>query len=156
MLRPTGCIVWRTHQHEETNDTTSTQQILYAVVYVYTLAIWTLKASIVFLYARLFLLNDTIFRLSIYASAFIGTSICLATFIVFATACQPLTFFWTRFEPDAEGFCIDIGTSFIGIAFVNVFLDFFLLAIPIPRVLLLQMTARKKFIVIASLLLGIL
>lgn len=129
------------------------------LAFVYAAAAWTLKASIVFLYVRLFPLNDTLFRIGIYTMAVLGTGICIASMVVLAVACQPVSYFWDRFDDataGSTGQCIDIGCMFIGLASVNVFLDFLLLTIPIPRILKLQMTARKKLVVITSLLLGIL
>lgn len=137
--------------------------MLFVLAFVYNAAAWTLKASIVFLYVRLFPLNDTLFRVGIYSMAVVGTGICIASMIVLVVACQPISYFWGRFDTatrmttsDSAPKCIDIGIMFITLASINVSLDFFLLAIPMPRILKLQMTARKKIVVITSLLLGIL
>lgn len=141
------------------------KQILFVLAFVYAAAAWTLKASILFLYVRLFPLNDMLFRIGIYTMAVLSMGICIASMVVLALACQPVSYFWGRFDDPttmtaataaSTGRCIDIGCMFIGLASINVFLDFLLLAIPIPRILKLQMTARKKLVVITSLLLGIL
>lgn len=130
--------------------------MLYILAIVYTLAAWFLKASIVFLYVRLFPLNDTFFRIGIYMTAFVGTAFCVASIIVLIAACSPISAFWNQFDGTSAGQCIDIDTTFIALASINVVIDFFLLALPIPRIIKLQMTIRKKIIVITSLFLGIL
>lgn len=123
---------------------------------VYAPAVWALKASIIFLYIRLFPLNDNMFRIGIYSVSIITTAMCISSVAILLAACRPVSFFWDRFEANSTGQCLNINSMFIAFASINVFLDFLLLAIPIPRILKLQMTTKKKIIVIASLFLGIL
>ena len=66
-----------------------------------------------------------------------------------------MSFYWTRFAGNTEGTCpLDVGTFFVVLAIINVFLDAFILAIPIPQVVRLQMSTRKKISICGLMLLG--
>jgi hypothetical protein len=70
-----------------------------------------------------------------------------------ANACKPVSFFWNQFI-GAEGKCIDINAFFLALGIMNMLVDVVVLVVPIPRILALNMTARKKWGVSGILLLG--
>lgn len=115
-----------------------------------------IKASIILLYVRVFSTTNKAFRLCIYFASFLTVALAVTFIVVILAACQPMEFFWTRYDGRSEGTCIDLGSFFVAFSIFNVSLDVFLLVLPIRQVLKLHMSARKKIIVCALMLLGIL
>lgn len=70
-----------------------------------------------------------------------------------ANACRPLSFYWNQFVGE-EGKCIDINTFYLALAIINMVNDVIVLLIPIPQILKLQMSGRKKAAVCSIMLLG--
>lgn len=131
-------------------------QYLFALGIVYSLAAMTIKLSIILLYVRVFSTANNTFRRCIYAASFLTVALSVTFIIVILAACQPMEFFWTKYDGVSEGTCIDLGSFFVAFSIFNVSVDVFLLVLPIPLVLKLHMSARKKLIVCALMMLGIL
>lgn len=134
----------------------SNVQYLFALGIVYSLAAMAIKLSIILLYIRVFSTSNTAFRRCIYTASFLSVALSVTFIIVILAACQPLEFFWTQYDGVSEGTCIDISSFFVAFSIFNVSLDVFLLVLPIPMVLKLHMSVRKKLIVCALMMLGIL
>lgn len=131
-------------------------QYLFALGIIYSLAAMAIKLSIILLYIRVFSTANTTFRRSIYAGFIFTVSLCVTFIVVILAACQPMEFFWTQYDGISEGTCINISSFFVAFSIFNVSLDVFLLILPIPMVLKLHMSVRKKLIVCALMMLGIL
>ncbi|KAL1849680.1 hypothetical protein Daus18300_013181 [Diaporthe australafricana] len=138
-----------------TEEVVETSMYLFALGIVYTLAAMSIKTSIILLYIRVFSTTNKIFRLSIYLASVLTACLAITFIVVILAACQPMQFFWTRYDGISEGTCIDLGSFFVAFSIFNVSLDVFLLVLPIPQVLKLHMSARKKWIVCALMMLGI-
>lgn len=131
-------------------------QLMWALSINYAAAVWAIKLSILLLYVRLFRIDDKSFRYLIYFGIFATSALALSAILALLFACEPISFFWTSFRGDTDGYYrLNIDELYISVAVVNLLLDLYLLAIPVPRVLRLQMSPRKKFIVCSSLFLGI-
>lgn len=131
-------------------------QYLFALGIVYTLAAMSIKTSIILLYIRVFSTTNKVFRVCIYIASVLTVCLAVTFIVVILAACQPMQFFWTRYDGTSEGTCINLGSFFVAFSIFNVSLDVFLLVLPIPQVLKLHMSARKKVIVCALMMLGIL
>lgn len=131
-------------------------QYLFALGIIYSLAAMTIKMSIILLYVRVFSTANTGFRRCIFAAEFFTMALSVTFIVVILAACKPMEFFWTRFDGVSEGTCIDISSFFVAFSIFNVSVDVFLLILPIPMVLKLHMSVRKKLIVCALMMLGIL
>lgn len=130
---------------------------MWALSLNYAAAVWAIKLSILLLYVRLFRVDSRSFRLLVYFGIFATSALSLSAVVALLVACQPLQYFWMQFHDPDAGYCrLNINMLYMTIAIINLLLDFYLLALPIPRVLRLQMSPRKKFIVCSSLFLGIL
>ncbi|KAI3392592.1 hypothetical protein diail_5466 [Diaporthe ilicicola] len=138
-----------------TEQVIETSMYLFALAITYTLAAMFIKTSIILLYIRVFSTTNKGFRLCIYFASFMTGCLAVTFIVVILSACQPMQFFWTKFDGTSEGTCIDVSSFFIAFSIFNVSLDVFLLVLPIPQVLKLHMSARKKMIVCALMLLGI-
>ncbi|KAK2611667.1 hypothetical protein N8I77_004997 [Diaporthe amygdali] len=139
----------------KTEQVVETSMDLFALGIIYTLAAMFIKASIILLYVRVFSTTNKAFRLCIYFASFLTVALAVTFIVVILAACQPMEFFWTRYDGHSEGTCIDLGSFFVAFSIFNVSLDVFLLVLPIRQVLKLHMSARKKIIVCALMLLGI-
>lgn len=130
---------------------------MWALSVNYALAVWAIKISILLLYIRLFRLDNKVFRGFIFFGIFATSALSLAAIVSLLSICRPMHYFWTQFYRGSTGICRgNLGTLYLMTATINVVLDVYLLALPIPRVLTLQMSPRKKVIVCASLFFGIL
>lgn len=137
----------------DVTDLVTMYQILYAYTYIYAAAVATTKLSILLFYGRIFKYDGRWWQIVLAISFFLTLSIPLIIWITMANACKPVSFFWNQFI-GAEGKCIDINAFFLALGIMNMLVDVVVLVVPIPRILALNMTARKKWGVSGILLLG--
>ncbi|KAL2274803.1 hypothetical protein FJTKL_02707 [Diaporthe vaccinii] len=138
-----------------TEEVVETSLYLFALGIIYSLAAMAIKMSIILLYVRVFSTANTVFRRCIFTAEFLTMALSVIFIVVILAACRPMQFFWTRFDGVSEGTCIDISSFFVAFSIFNVSVDVFLLILPIPMVLKLHMSVRKKLIVCALMMLGI-
>lgn len=122
-----------------------------------SMSIGATKSSILLLYVRIFGLSNRAFKVLVYVGAFLSVGCALATSLMLVATCRPTSYFWTQFGPDAvRGSCGNTGASIFAVGVINLFLDFYLLAIPIPQILGLNMPRRKKIVLCGLILIGVL
>ncbi|KAI4600166.1 hypothetical protein KJ359_001268 [Pestalotiopsis sp. 9143b] len=119
------------------------------------------KVSILLLYRRLFYISETrkVEESKPFVVAFWGASFFTGVYpfimwIVMATACRPLSFYWRQYEGATDGKCIQVLTFYLAFGIVNMINDIIVLVVPIPRISRLQMNKRKKASVAGIMLLG--
>lgn len=131
-------------------------QLMWALSLNYALAVWAIKLSILLLYVRLFRVDSKTFRFLIYFGMFATSALSFSAVVALIVSCQPLSYFWTQYDGVSPGHCgLDVDQLYLAIAVINMCLDLYLLVLPIPRVMRLQMSPRRKLVVCASLFLGI-
>lgn len=131
-------------------------QLMWALSLNYALAVWAIKLSILLLYVRLFRVDSKSFRFLIYFGIFATSALSFSAAVSLVLICQPLSYFWNQFDGVSSGYCrLNINHLYLAIAVINLCLDLYLLVLPIPRVMRLQMSPRRKLVVCASLFLGI-
>jgi len=70
-------------------------------------------------------------------------------------ACSPISYYWNQyFVADAKGSCINVNLFFLIAGIINMLIDVSILSIPIPKILKLQMSRRRKITVMGIMLLG--
>ncbi|TRX97265.1 hypothetical protein FHL15_002059 [Xylaria flabelliformis] len=111
------------------------------------------RLSILLFYRRLFERGSTWFHIRLGFAAFFTTGYLLSIWAVAAALCNPVEFFWTKFL-GATGTCLDINASFLSLTVLNLVADLLVLVVPIPEILALQMTRKKKIGVCGVMLLG--
>jgi len=115
------------------------------------------KISIVLLYLRIF--PKEISRRFTYISwAVIAALIVygLAFIIYFALECQPVSFFWNSWDGEHEGQCSDFQLAAYINGGANIFFDLVVFAMPIPKLLKLQVRdKRRKFGAILTFTIGL-
>ncbi|KAK2000545.1 hypothetical protein LX36DRAFT_571998 [Colletotrichum falcatum] len=129
------------------------EHILYVYTLVYGSACAAIKISILLFYQRIFITTATSFRISMIVGYFLSISFPIIILITMANACKPVSFYWNEFVGE-KGECIDINKFYLAMGIFNMFTDIVLLLIPIPQILGLQMSARRKLAVCSILLLG--
>ncbi|KAF3001713.1 hypothetical protein E8E14_002650 [Neopestalotiopsis sp. 37M] len=137
------------------SDLSMASKLLFAYTYIFAAAVTFTKLSILLLYKRIFVTGALSFSICLWTAGVITCLYPLTLAIGMANCCKPVSFYWTRFAGNTEGTCpLDVGTFFVVLAIINVFLDAFILAIPIPQVVRLQMSTRKKISICGLMLLG--
>ncbi|KAK0376062.1 hypothetical protein CLIM01_06585 [Colletotrichum limetticola] len=137
-------------------DLTQVFKILYAYTFIYGTACAATKISILLFYQRIFLLStasSSSFKFSLIAGYVLSIAYPIIIWTTMANACRPLSFYWNQFVGE-QGRCIDINSFYLALAIINMVNDIIVLLIPIPQILKLQMSGRKKAAVCSIMLLG--
>jgi hypothetical protein len=132
-------------------------QDFYIEQYIYQVVIVATKISIVLLYLRIFP-KEVSMRFQyiswgvIAALLAYGISFC----IYFAVQCRPISYFWHQWDGEHEGVCLDIQANVFANSAFNIFFDFVVLLLPIPKLMALQVReTRRKVGVILTFLVGV-
>ncbi|KAF4838616.1 Satratoxin biosynthesis SC1 cluster protein 4 [Colletotrichum tropicale] len=128
-------------------------KILYAYTFVYGTACAATKISILLFYQRVFISRVPSFRLSLITGYFLSIAYPIVIWGTMGNACKPLHFYWDQFI-GAQGTCIDLNTFYLALGIINMINDIIVLLLPIPQILKLQMSGRKKLAVCSIMLLG--
>ncbi|KAF6833835.1 CFEM domain-containing protein (integral membrane protein) [Colletotrichum plurivorum] len=128
-------------------------KLMLVVEIMYVLAIAAAKSSILFFYCRIF--PDRRFRNAVWAVQIVNALVALSFLIVFCAQCQPFSYFWTQWDGEHEGKCIDFATGGLVHLALHVAIDLAMLVLPITQIYSLQMDARRKAGVMAMFLTGI-
>lgn len=106
------------------------------------------------LYNRIFQARN--FRILIWVAMGIVSAYGLAFLLVFALQCKPPSYSWLDWSQGTELECLNIADMSWAMAAFNIFLDIVVIVIPIPQLLSLQLSWRKKLQVTALFCLGFL
>lgn len=68
----------------------------------------------------------------------------LTFLFAFAFQCSPISFNWTGWDGEHEGKCVQTNTLVVTAAALNIVLDAWVIALPLPRVLKLQASITTK------------
>ncbi|OBR14431.1 Pth11-like integral membrane protein [Colletotrichum higginsianum IMI 349063] len=128
-------------------------KILYAYTFVYGSACAATKISILLFYQRIFVSNIPSFKISLILGYFLSITYPIVIWATMGNACKPLPFYWNQFVGE-QGTCLDLNTFYLALGIINMINDIIVLVIPIPQVLKLQMSGRRKLAVCSIMLLG--
>ncbi|KAI0476617.1 hypothetical protein GGR56DRAFT_483397 [Xylariaceae sp. FL0804] len=131
-------------------------KLAYVYSFVWGVTVCVTKLAVIFLYRRIFGERNKAFKIWLYVMTVLCVGLTIAVIITNATICVPLSFFWSQFEPDAEGKCGDDGLFLLVSGVINVAIDVALVVTPIPMILALKMSVKKKASVCGIMLLGVL
>lgn len=90
----------------------------------------------------------------LYGLMFITMSYVVTVIVCMATMCSPLSYYWRRFNDGAQGTCNNDALFLLASGSIDAFLNLAVLITPIPVIVRLEMTAKKKACVCAIMLLG--
>ncbi|ORY00952.1 hypothetical protein BCR34DRAFT_101650 [Clohesyomyces aquaticus] len=120
----------------------------------YNICTPTIKLSILALYSRIFHRTQTWFTPTLYVTALF---VLLTTFpqcFTYIFKCVPISSLWEDPRPRAKVYCINFQAVIVSFGIINILTDWWILALPIPVVMNLQMERRTKWSVCALFLLG--
>lgn len=120
-------------------------RFFYIEEYIYNVCIYLAKVSIVLLYVRVFPRSTGhTFNNLCWITLGAMTCWCLGFILYFPFQCQPISYVWTEWDGLHEGTCTNFQhATYVNSAF-NIFFDFVLLGLPIPRLASLQVVDKKR------------
>lgn len=112
------------------------------------------KPSILAFYLRIFPSDN--FRRSCLSVISLTVLSTVAFLVVTLFHCYPISYNWNGWKKESEGKCTNLNAQTYATAAMNIVLDFCVLLLPIPWLLKLQVSLRKKINLILMFSLGIL
>ena len=111
---------------------------------------FSIKASILYLYHRVFFVSRRFTRILWAVGLFVGAYSGIQT-VAPVIQCVPLSMVW---DSHVKGHCLNVGLAATILAAFNVLTDVFILVLPMPLLWRLQMEFREKLPIIGMFLLG--
>ena len=125
-------------------------KILFALELVYGVGITLIRISVVLFYHRIFG-RERKFRIALWCTGGMLIAWFIAISAVSIFQCSPVQKQWDYTLP---GHCLSFYGTFIGVTAPNVFIDLFLLLLPVPMLWKLQIRTTQKIALTANFLLG--
>jgi hypothetical protein len=114
----------------------------YIIEVLYFHHVTMLKMSLLFFYLRIFPANPV--RQLLWGTiAFNGVFGLLFVFLA-VFQCQPISYFWDKWDPSYDGACLNINAIGWSNAGISIFLDIWMLAIPLSQLRGLNLHWKKK------------
>lgn len=133
--------------------TNLTRQLYFTVECLYVASIALTKISMLLLYLRLFP-GDQL-RLAVKMVLAFTTAWGIAILFANVFACSPISYFWTQWDGEHKGECVNNDQLLWAHALINIVLDAVIIALPMPTLFKLNMNWRKKAGVIVMFAIGI-
>lgn len=111
------------------------------------------KISMLLLFLRLF--PDQAFRLATKLVLAVTTAWGVAMLIAKVLSCRPLPYFWTMWDGEHEGVCIDHEYMLWAHASINILLDLVIIGLPMPTLISMNLSWRKKLAICVMFAVGI-
>ncbi|KAK6226428.1 cfem domain-containing protein [Colletotrichum tabaci] len=127
----------------------------YALQTLYHSCIDMVKASILFMYLRIFHLPDEKIRVALWITMGINILSGLSFIFVGLFQCQPISLAWTFWTGEATGKCVDIVLLALSHAGINITLDLWMLILPATQIWGMNLAVRKKVAIMAMFSLGL-
>ncbi|KAI6082914.1 hypothetical protein F4821DRAFT_281426 [Hypoxylon rubiginosum] len=127
----------------------------YVYAFAWSVTVSVTKISIILFYRRTFTVHNRTFKYWLHILAFLAVGQFIAVIISYCTLCMPLYLYWEQFSPNPpQGTCNDDGLILLVTSITNGVINIAILITPIPPILKLNMTNKKKAGVCAIMLLG--
>lgn len=117
-------------------------RFFYIMEVFYFAMVTLLKTTFLFFYLRIFRTVGT--RRILWATQIINALFGVAFVFAAAFQCSPVSYFWTKWDGEHEGKCININALAWANAIVSIILDFWMLAIPLSKLPKLQLHWKRK------------
>ncbi|KXH48285.1 CFEM domain-containing protein [Colletotrichum salicis] len=128
----------------------------YALQTLYHGCIDIIKASILFMYLRIFHLPGEKITIALWVTQVLNLMNGIIFIFVGLFQCNPISLAWTFWTGDATGKCIDIVYLALAHAGINIALDVWMLILPLTQVWGMNLARRKKFAIMFMFSLGLL
>ncbi|KAK7918323.1 CFEM domain-containing protein [Apiospora marii] len=127
--------------------------LFYIAEFAYVIESTLTKISILLLYLRIF--PDRQFRKHIFVLMGVMALFCVAFVITLLTYCVPFDYTWTRWDNEKHGKCINMDAQTYTCAALNIVLDIVIFFMPIPQLMKLDLSWKKKVGIIFTFLVGL-
>ncbi|KAI1381967.1 hypothetical protein F4677DRAFT_400427 [Hypoxylon crocopeplum] len=146
-----GAVIWASRSHGlgtdiwavPFDDITLISKALYAQSVLYTTSCSLVRQSVLLFYYRIFGRIPLARRL-IQATFVLSVSCCIAFDLVNLFGCTPFEYYWTSWDGQHEGHCINENGNLWTGAFVAIVIDIGILLIPLPFIARLNLPLRKR------------
>jgi hypothetical protein len=117
-------------------------RVLYVLEALYFLQIALIKLTLLLFFLRIF--PKPLIRRLIWGTIAFDMACSVAFVITAIFQCQPISFYWTSWDKEGPGKCININGLAWANAIISVVMDLWMLALPLYEVFHLQLNWRKK------------
>lgn len=123
--------------------------------FLYIATLSATKISILLLYLRIF--PSTVshrFRIAIFA--LIGVVACYFIILEFLIlfSCNPISYFWHQWDGEHQGHCFNTNAQIFAGAAVNIALDIVVLVLPIPKIMKIDVSYKKRIGIVLTFFVG--
>jgi uncharacterized membrane protein len=113
-----------------------------------------IKLSILAFYLRIF--TDRNFKRSAYILMGIVAVFWVVIFTTTIWQCTPISYVWTGWTGETKGHCINVSILTWVVSLVTILLDIAVIILPIPQLLKLSLSRRKKVQIVSMFCVGLL
>lgn len=118
---------------------------IYVIFVLYITSRHLVRASIVLFCYRL-LGHDPLARRLIRFTLALLITFCIALDLAMIFGCTPINYFWNAWDDQHEGHCISLHGVFWAGAAIDISIDLWILLLPIPFIMRLKLSLRKKIL----------
>lgn len=133
-----GRDIWTLTPDEITNYI----KIFYVFAFIYTITLTLVKASICFLYLRLF--TNLKFRRIVWATQAFNVALMITFIFAYAFQCTPPSHFWNMWHGESQGKCLSFSVLSYTQSGLGILLDLWMLALPFWQVIKLKLPLKKR------------
>ncbi|KAH7308650.1 hypothetical protein B0I35DRAFT_442359 [Stachybotrys elegans] len=138
----------------EFEDISMTFLLLYVIEIFYMFAEMCVQLSLLVFYLRVFPKSSRLVHVGSWILGGIVTCFGIANTLTMVFQCTPIPFFWNGWAGEMAGTCIDINLYSWIRAAIEIALDVAIMALPLPSLLALQLSRRKKLQTLGMFALG--
>ncbi|KAI1084989.1 hypothetical protein F5B20DRAFT_520502 [Whalleya microplaca] len=126
----------------------------WVLIVLYIAARVLIRISIVLFYMRIFRSSQAtrLVRGTLISTLVISVPIIIAGIV----QCNPVSYFWTRWDGEHTGRCINAKAFLWAAWIIHILNDFWLMTVPLPLIAKLQLSLRKKLLISVMFCMGIL
>lgn len=121
---------------------------------MYDYCITVTKLSVLAFYLRIF--TDPSFKKSTYVLMGICAAYLCATIPATIWQCTPLPYVWTSWTGETQGSCVNVFILTWCASSINILLDIIVILLPIPHILKLTLSRKKKIQIVGMFCVGLL
>ncbi|KAJ0106820.1 hypothetical protein J7T55_001344 [Diaporthe amygdali] len=133
-----GRDIWTLAPEEITNHL----KIFYVFAFIYTITMTLIRASICFIYLRLF--PNKKFRRIVWATQAFNVALMITFILAYAFQCTPPSYFWNMWHGESQGKCLKFSNLSWTQSILFIALDLWMLALPFWQVKKLNLPLRKR------------
>lgn len=121
---------------------------------MYLFNISVTKISILAFYLRIF--TDRTFKRLTYGMMGVCTLYAIGVVLPTILQCSPVSYVWTSWTGETKGHCSNVFVLVWASTALNIILDIIVILLPIPHLLKLSLTRKKKIQIVAMFCVGLL